>query len=1170
MESDSSTPNHSKAQSGTQTVEGVSIDPFSGQDAPSIYQLSVSGPHGLRGRDGQSHLHPAGRGNWGKDGAPGVDGDPGREGSHGTAAGSIELSLSLSQDSPTSRWGLPYDGEVQLSAQAAYPNQRRKQLRADLDLPFNGEIHLAATGGNGGRGGDGGKGQDGGRGANGRNATRMSNGSNGGDGGVAGDGGDGGTGGHAGHGGSIDVVVPAGQEHLLILAKGQVQGGDGGDGGQGGGSGSGGRGGRGGSSYSWRESAGTDSNGNRQYRTRSNSGGFNGSAGSKGSRGYQGREGQDGRNGNFSFKAGNTEQAFAQRYALQLVDYEFQDAYDDHILEPGERIYIKRLTVRNTGKMPLPSKRHVYLLIRNNQRILSDPLALKLPTSLGPGQSYTFTEELSLVFRRPTAQEITHQPFKATALLDPAAIMGGVQKSFDEAHLRRELPIRFPVEISPLQGHHSIGKGQATRIAWTVTNVSSHNLGQSSSLKREIETFFHLDQFQEGNALAPEHILLFDEGGRQIKLEEGFDQIIALLNAHSTEKEPDSVLEQIAFIGIHPDAKAMTTARSLTELRFAHPDEVDALEMIQFSPFQIRVAKKYNKTPGSDILLVINKDTHVATVEDVLGYYQQMGSQVDIWDISHYGLLDLEHRQENGKTLMQDFEGKTILVINNGYSSNQSDEIYSHQLLDKRQFLKGTNDYGITFYVIGQTRKDRLNIKSQLNFPTIDAQSVSYFDSRKDLKKALEKRVEESIQEDDGVLSVPLGDVAGDVDNFSNRSFVWRVKSSFWRRGSNSAEGLEKQAKKLLTYLEKEYPREQFFAVVNWTGKSDGRDKDEWSTVTVRQAPHRIHGGRMVTINANEKSLVNGSFFRGADAPYHLALGLTIWESQEALKTFLNQDERLLSDGHALNAFYRACMYHIASEQANLRMHSWTRLSRKELEKNLVFLKMITSFSLQFNGPDSPQAQLFARIFATTLALVQVQHYKLNWLFPRHRNLRLTRIVRTMIAAWVERNFDTSDELKGINPRLWEKNEADKKIYKTKIEALHQKLVGQVKGRFPKWRSRGDAYLKTFLEGVEGGEQLENRVFEQREWDALQLSDEGLQRWLDRFEDNETSQIQALTFAMEKVEMEGKTQWQIQTEQNPIPIIEEIEPFDMAQENAVESPTSHTGSGPSGTEIVTD
>lgn len=1135
-------PNLILPKKGPQTTEEVEIDPISSLQFQDIYQIDVSGPDGNRGMDGHSYYGSEGGFLSFQAGADGKHGHPGQPGMPGIDAGHITVGLRLAQTEPETRWGLPYDRHTLLQGHFKRPSAQRQNASADLQLAFNPELLLHANGGQGGRGGDGGRGQDGARGYHGRNATRYSNGGNGGPGGDGGDGGRGGDGGLGGDGGDIVVGVPAEQSHLLMLVEAEVKGGEGGGGGTGGQGGDGGPGGSGGSSYSWRERAGNDSNGNPRYVTRSNSGGISGRRGANGRRGGDGYKAADGPDGSITLVLQNAQGQPIQKarhcFDLAITHYVLRDAYGDQIWEPGERIYLSELTVQNTGQIPLPPQRNAYLYLRNNDRILSEAIALRLPPSLAPGAAYTFAEELAVHLRRPKDSEITEEPFRTTATIDPGAVMGGIQKTFRNARRNTDLPVQFPIHSGPIYGHHAIAKGEATRIKWTLANHSATDQGYLSEMKRQIETHFRFIPSEDPDALPWEHILLFDKFGRRMDIPEGLVQEVPLLFAKEEAEAANNILEQAAFIAIHPDARPMTTAMSISELRFAHPDHPDSLERIQIPAFQVRVAKKYLKTPGSDILLVINKDTHIRTVQDVLAYYKMLGSEVDIWDVAHYGLLNLEHQQENGRSLMQDFEGKTVLILNNDFKSNQGSEVYSSQLVDKRQFLRAANDYGINFYLLGRTEFQGEDIRDALQIPSSEPESISWYDGRRATRRALKRRIEEGIQTDEGVLSAPLGDIALPVDNFSNRAIGWRASGRLflWARWRFSAKRLRKKTEQLLQLLQKRYPHERFIGVYDWDVKEKGLvlgglwGKVEWGSVIFRQGPHRLHGGRMVSVRASEKSLVDGSFFKTPDAPFQLAIGLTIWESRELFERFLTEQSEVLTDPASRATFHRAVMYHIAAEQANLRMFKWTSLSSKELEKNLVFFRLLTSFSLGFNDITSPQAEFFGNVFAHALALNESFGYKLNFLFPRHRNLRLTRLVRRMVKDWVDRNFDTSGELKRMDRKLWERNVEQKAAFLTGMERRKDQILERLREDVGTWQARGEALLQRYLGDVEGGERSKNQAYSRANFEAIKLSDLSRQNWLDHFEDSETEMIRDMTYFLQRTEIEGRETWQVQME----------------------------------------
>ncbi|MEL6842219.1 MAG: collagen-like protein, partial [Bacteroidota bacterium] len=327
-----------------------------------------------------------------------------------------------------------------------------------VDLKLGKLVGLFAKGGSGGRGGAGGDGMNGSRGRSGSDASRFSSGSDGGPGGDGGDGGDGGHGGNGGGGGNILLSTPAEQTHLMMLARLDVKPGDAGIGGIGGAGGRGGSGGPGGSSYSWREKVGEDDNGHSIYRKYSNPGGSRGPSGSPGRDGSAGRSGQQGPKGKYAF--GIETQTGLRRqpqhiFDLEVLSYEIVDAFEDGILEFGEQLYIRNLSVRNRGSMPMPASRNAYVYLLHSEWWAAEPIALTVPLELGPGESYTFSEELAVRVREARPDEISAKALQVKAMLRTESIMGGILLPFVHGRKQTPLDLRYPLEIRPVRGHHS-------------------------------------------------------------------------------------------------------------------------------------------------------------------------------------------------------------------------------------------------------------------------------------------------------------------------------------------------------------------------------------------------------------------------------------------------------------------------------------------------------------------------------------------------------------------------------------------------------------------------------------------------------------------------------------------------------------------------------------------
>ncbi|MBL7557260.1 MAG: hypothetical protein JNM24_15645 [Bdellovibrionaceae bacterium] len=285
------------------TMAQVSLDASRG----TLY-IEASGHNGSDGRDGSNSYYS--RGSSGEDGSRGSDG------------GDVTLSMNYTNGSKTA-----------IEVQIQIPN-KGVNYKNEFSLQQLKNIMISARGGNGGDGGDGGNGGDGSDGRDGSDGCLPSSGSNGSDGDNGGAGGDGGSG---GRGGQIKIYIPEFQSELLMLIKGMDnspgRGGDAGNGGRGGDGGDGGDGGR-----NTCEQGGTD--------------GWDGSDGSDGRNGSSGSSGSTGLSGTHAFiLSGNS---YTEKYRLEIKNLEYEDENLDGLIEYGEKITIRRLTLTNTSSMPSP------------------------------------------------------------------------------------------------------------------------------------------------------------------------------------------------------------------------------------------------------------------------------------------------------------------------------------------------------------------------------------------------------------------------------------------------------------------------------------------------------------------------------------------------------------------------------------------------------------------------------------------------------------------------------------------------------------------------------------------------------------------------------------------------------------------------------------------------
>ncbi len=654
----------------------------------SIFEFNVSGENGADGANGRD-----GSGSGG-DGANATQSKPGQH------AG--EMTIQVSPQSPTG-------GAVVLKGTITPPGKNAPQNQApSVQIGSSGFIVLKARGGKGGDGGNGGDGATGYRGSDGSDATRYSSGSDGSNGGPGGDGGNATSGSNGGKGGRVTVQLSHKDTDLLILFTHDINGGKGGKAGKNGSGGSGGAGGRGGSSYSWTETeydteSYTDSDGNSQTRTvtrtthHSNSGGSDGSRGRSGSDGNaRVSNGADAPDGHYQVDVTQEDgsvKTFTERYDLALTGYEITHGQNaDSIIEPGEAIQIRKIRVKNTGKMPTPSHQDVLVYLKNSEWAISEGEQLAIPRSIAPGQEVTLEQVINFKVKDTTITK-PGERFVIRDTISPVALMNRANRHFENFPNQQTFEVTYPVEISPITALPSLAPGESTQVIWKVTNISKKDFGGESELRRIIQTGIK----RMGGDLSPESITLTDSEGKPVSLEQGFLRQISLLKAG------ESTLVTLN-LSVSKNATAYTSSNFHSSLGMGTFDRAAVAKDIQFRDYSVRVAEKYAKSDLSDFLLVTNNKTTREEVNAWRRLTKQIGVGMDIWDISLNGYLDLTRELQSGSHLLQDFKGKTIVFLNNEIevaSGKSTSELY----LAKSDFLKATREHNINVLILGDTKE---------------------------------------------------------------------------------------------------------------------------------------------------------------------------------------------------------------------------------------------------------------------------------------------------------------------------------------------------------------------------------------------------------------------------------------------------------------------------------
>ncbi len=650
------------------------------------HPVDVSGRSGGAGADGRSPGGEAGRAS---DGATGGNGRPGGD---GVDAGRIEATLAVVGGTVVLR-GVAEADRGSRPAEVAFP------LAAD-DL-----IALRARGGDGGRGGDAGDGQDGGRGHSGSDATRFSDGDDGGPGGDGGDAGEPADGGAAGRGGAIALSLDEHDMHALMALAIDLGAGRPGAGGRGGRGGAGGVGGPGGSGYSWTESYNdtesyTDSNGNSATRSVTRTTSHHNSGGSRGPTGAAGRPssrraapGAAAPTGSLAITIdhGGRRVTYVGIYDLELVACTFapvdERLFPGDCFEPGQRVRIASVELRNRGAMPTPVHQDITIEIAAEAGV--QPLtSAAIPRAIPPGGQMTL-DDPGITCRLGDLRGVTAEPFAGAGAITLVAVVGGIGRHFADTCVR-PFVLRSPVVLEEPEIYTSLGPGERTAWSWTVRNQALLPFGAGSPLARALATTIH-----DPGGDCPAELVVVERDGQALDRTQPFADAIALL-------APGTSATLRATFAFAAAAKPFT-GRSVAVAFSVGGRDGGAAQALQRRAALVKVAPLYRKSPEAAVLLITNHGTTVAEVDAWVGFLAALGLEADVFDLSHAGSVDLDRAWSATQTLREEWRGRTVVALNNLFTGPAGEQSAADYLFD-RQVLGSMLDDDIGWYAPGRGR----------------------------------------------------------------------------------------------------------------------------------------------------------------------------------------------------------------------------------------------------------------------------------------------------------------------------------------------------------------------------------------------------------------------------------------------------------------------------------
>lgn len=208
--------------------------------------------------------------------------------------------------------------------------------------------------------------------------------------------------------------------------------------------------------------------------------------------------GVDGLPGNVTIvvhRSDGSQQEYSSLYCLELIDFDVEDENGDGIFEPGEHLFIRRITVRNSGMyygvimfaldtdkflplggMPSPRRPIQLNMIESNwfKLIDGDEGRTVLP-SIREGSSLTIDRSIKVRIREQEEYETPHTGaiFLQRDTIHLLATMPWIERRIPKFDFNKRIEIRYPCELRNIKALATVAQASLSKLSFEACTLRS-------------------------------------------------------------------------------------------------------------------------------------------------------------------------------------------------------------------------------------------------------------------------------------------------------------------------------------------------------------------------------------------------------------------------------------------------------------------------------------------------------------------------------------------------------------------------------------------------------------------------------------------------------------------------------------------------------------------------
>ncbi|XXG98999.1 hypothetical protein Hte_005332 [Hypoxylon texense] len=357
-------------------------------------------------------------------------------------------------------------------------------------------------------------------------------------------------------------------------------------------------------------------------------------------------------------KSDGSQQEYSSLYDLELVDFDVEDENGDGIFEPGEHLFIRRITVRNSGGMPSPTRPIQLNLVESDwfKLVDGDDGRTFLP-SIKEGTSVTIDSSIKVRLR----EREKYEPLQAGTIftrqdtIHLGAIMPWIEREIPKFDFNMAIDIRYPCELRNIESLATVAQGSLSTLSFEVYNHGNRAIGPHGDNSRPVEVDI---------SFPPDFGELLSESGQW--------EDAVIISLSNIRGRGGIVLEQ--QLRVRDDAQSYQHVTAVVKLYLGKPTHVPSNGQVDVNPVHIveigmQVSDLYYNHPGASFLLVTNSETGRERADSIRRFINNsLGMEVDTWNLSLYaGLEQRVHDSDAVWNILSKYHGKTIIFLGNQF-----------------------------------------------------------------------------------------------------------------------------------------------------------------------------------------------------------------------------------------------------------------------------------------------------------------------------------------------------------------------------------------------------------------------------------------------------------------------------------------------------------------------